>query len=101
MLAELPLRIFALRFVDDFADGFVGGGGPFGFESGLEAIQGQVGVDAFGLVVGVGDVFGEINQQDAPGGGIGDDVGGERDVLAAAGDGPDAGEFDGFGLVGE
>src|SRR5207248_2893803 len=61
--------VFGLRFFHDFTHRLVGGVGPFFLEGGFDALESLVGIDAAGLVIGVGHVLGEIDEHDAPAGG--------------------------------
>ena len=82
----------------DFTFGFVGGVVDLGFEAFEEAVEEGVLVDGGTLqLVGVGDVAGEVGEDDAPGEGVFPRPAADADVLALFGD-PYAEDFEG-GLV--
>jgi hypothetical protein len=79
----------------DFTFGLVGGVVDFGFEAFEEALEEGVSVDGFVLhVVGIGDVTGEVGEDDSPGEGVLPCSAAEADVLALFGY-PDAENFKG------
>lgn len=79
----------------DFAFGFVGGVVDFGFEAFEEAFEEGFGVDFVVLhFVGVGDVAGEVGEDDSPGEGVFPGAGADGDVLTLFRD-PDAEDFEG------
>ena len=79
----------------DFAFGFVGGVFDFGVEAFEEAGEEGVLVELVVLdFVGVGDVAGEIGEDDAPGEGVLPGAAVNADVLSVLGD-PDAEDFEG------
>src|SRR5579864_1933097 len=79
----------------DFAFRLVSGVLDFGFEAFEEAVEECVPVDGFVLhVVSVGDVAGEIGEDDSPGEGVLPCSAADADMLALLGD-PDSEDFKG------
>src|SRR6266550_2379480 len=79
----------------DFALGFVGGVVDLGLEAFEQTLQEGIGVGALILkLVGVGDVPGEVGEDDAPGEGVLPGATADADVLALLGD-PDPHDFEG------